>query len=139
MKLALLALLSLSSAAAFTVPTPRSSLVTRLDSAATDEAATTSAYSGKHISAVTAGRQTIYTSEQIDELLPHRYPFALVDKVVEFEAGKRAVGIKSVTKVSDIDEYTCVHAKMKGKRHERWDALSGVIDIGKAAWIVQLV
>ena len=35
----------------------------------------------------------------IMSILPHRYPFALVDKVIEFEAGKRAVGIKSVTKV----------------------------------------
>ena len=100
MKLALIALLSLSSAAAFTVPTPQSLTAVRLASAATEEAATT-AVSGKDISAATAGRQTIYTSEQIDELLPHRYPFALVDKVVEFEAGKRAVGIKSVTKVSE--------------------------------------
>jgi len=31
------------------------------------------------------------------ELLPHRYPFLLVDKVVEFEAGKRLVAIKNVT------------------------------------------
>jgi 3-hydroxyacyl-[acyl-carrier-protein] dehydratase len=31
------------------------------------------------------------------KLLPHRYPFLLVDRVVEFEAGKRIVGIKNVT------------------------------------------
>jgi 3-hydroxyacyl-[acyl-carrier-protein] dehydratase len=30
-------------------------------------------------------------------LLPHRYPFLLVDRVVELEPGKRAVGIKQVT------------------------------------------
>ncbi len=30
-------------------------------------------------------------------LLPHRYPFALVDRVVEYEAGKKAVAIKNVT------------------------------------------
>lgn len=29
--------------------------------------------------------------------LPHRYPFLLVDRVVEFELGKRAVAIKNVT------------------------------------------
>lgn len=34
---------------------------------------------------------------KIQELLPHRYPFLLVDKVVEVEEGKRAVGIKNVT------------------------------------------
>ncbi|MGG7060450.1 3-hydroxyacyl-ACP dehydratase FabZ [Clostridium tertium] len=31
------------------------------------------------------------------ELIPHRYPFLLVDKVIELDAGKRAVGIKNVT------------------------------------------
>lgn len=34
---------------------------------------------------------------QIQELIPHRYPFLLVDKVVELEAGVKAVGIKNVT------------------------------------------
>ena len=37
------------------------------------------------------------TSEQIQGLLPHRYPFALVDRVLEHEPGKRAVAIKNVT------------------------------------------
>lgn len=34
---------------------------------------------------------------EIMQLLPHRYPFLLVDKLVEFEPSKRAVGIKNVT------------------------------------------
>lgn len=34
---------------------------------------------------------------KIRELLPHRYPFLLVDRVVEMEPGKRAVGLKNVT------------------------------------------
>lgn len=34
---------------------------------------------------------------QIQQLLPHRYPFLLIDKVVECEAGIRLVGIKNVT------------------------------------------
>jgi 3-hydroxyacyl-[acyl-carrier-protein] dehydratase len=33
----------------------------------------------------------------IMRILPHRYPFLLVDRVVELEPGKRAVGIKMVT------------------------------------------
>lgn len=33
----------------------------------------------------------------IQKILPHRYPFLLVDKVLEIEEGKRAVGIKNVT------------------------------------------
>ena len=39
----------------------------------------------------------MFSSEQISKILPHRYPFLLVDRVVEFEAGKPAVGIKCVT------------------------------------------
>lgn len=33
----------------------------------------------------------------IMQILPHRYPFLLVDKIVELEHGKRCVGIKNVT------------------------------------------
>lgn len=31
---------------------------------------------------------------QIMKILPHRYPFLLVDRVIEIEMGKKAVGIK---------------------------------------------
>jgi beta-hydroxyacyl-ACP dehydratase FabZ len=34
---------------------------------------------------------------EIMQLLPHRYPFLLVDRVLEFEPSKRVVGIKNVT------------------------------------------
>ena len=34
---------------------------------------------------------------EILEMLPHRYPFLLVDRVVEFEQGKEIVAIKNVT------------------------------------------
>jgi 3-hydroxyacyl-[acyl-carrier-protein] dehydratase len=36
-------------------------------------------------------------SEEIMDILPHRPPFLLVDKIVEMEPGKKAVGIKNVT------------------------------------------
>jgi 3-hydroxyacyl-[acyl-carrier-protein] dehydratase len=39
----------------------------------------------------------VLSSDQILNLLPHRYPFALVDRVVEFVPGCRAVAIKNVT------------------------------------------
>lgn len=39
----------------------------------------------------------ILTLEKIQQLLPHRYPFSLVDRIVEYVPGKRAVGIKNVT------------------------------------------
>jgi len=34
---------------------------------------------------------------EIMKIIPHRYPFLLVDKIVEFEPKKRIVGIKNVT------------------------------------------
>ena len=33
----------------------------------------------------------------IQKIIPHRYPFLLIDKIVSLEPGKRAVGIKNVT------------------------------------------
>lgn len=35
--------------------------------------------------------------DEIKKIIPHRYPFLLVDKVTELEPGKRAVGYKNVT------------------------------------------
>ncbi len=36
-------------------------------------------------------------SNQIQEIIPHRYPFLLVDKIIDMEEGKWARGIKCVT------------------------------------------
>jgi 3-hydroxyacyl-[acyl-carrier-protein] dehydratase len=33
----------------------------------------------------------------IERILPHRYPFLLVDRIIEFEMDKRIVGIKNVS------------------------------------------
>jgi 3-hydroxyacyl-[acyl-carrier-protein] dehydratase len=38
-----------------------------------------------------------FNIQEILEFLPHRYPFLLIDRVVEFEPGKRLVAIKNVT------------------------------------------
>lgn len=35
--------------------------------------------------------------QEIQKILPHRYPFLLVDRILEMEEGKKAVGIKNVT------------------------------------------
>lgn len=40
---------------------------------------------------------TIYDSVAIQQILPHRYPFLLVDKIIELEPRTRIVGIKQVT------------------------------------------
>jgi 3-hydroxyacyl-[acyl-carrier-protein] dehydratase len=37
------------------------------------------------------------TIEEIKEIIPHRYPFLLIDRILEVEEGQRAVGIKNVT------------------------------------------
>ena len=44
-----------------------------------------------------AGVQTQFTIQEISDLLPHRYPFALVDRIIDFQPGKCAVGLKNVT------------------------------------------
>jgi len=35
--------------------------------------------------------------EAIKQILPHRYPFLLVDRILTLEPGKRAVGLKNIT------------------------------------------
>jgi 3-hydroxyacyl-[acyl-carrier-protein] dehydratase len=35
--------------------------------------------------------------QAIERILPHRYPFLLVDRITEFEVDKRVVGVKNVT------------------------------------------
>ena len=59
---------------------------------ATAVAAETSAFSGS-----ASVEPAVLASEQILNLLPHRYPFALVDRVVAHEPGRMAVAIKNVT------------------------------------------
>ena len=41
--------------------------------------------------------KTTFTVEEIRQLLPHRYPFALVDRIIDYVPGKKAVGLKNVT------------------------------------------
>ena len=36
-------------------------------------------------------------SQEIQDIIPHRYPFLLVDRIIELDKGKRAVGIKNVS------------------------------------------
>jgi beta-hydroxyacyl-[acyl carrier protein] dehydratase FabZ len=48
---------------------------------------------------VKAGRKEggMYSIEDIMKVLPHRYPFLLVDRILEIEEKKRIVGLKNVT------------------------------------------
>ncbi len=36
-------------------------------------------------------------SSEIQKIIPHRYPFLLIDTILEFEPGKKAIGVKNVT------------------------------------------
>jgi 3-hydroxyacyl-[acyl-carrier-protein] dehydratase len=45
----------------------------------------------------TAPIKTTFSAEEIHEMLPHRYPFALVDRIIDFVPGKRAVGLKNIS------------------------------------------
>jgi 3-hydroxyacyl-[acyl-carrier-protein] dehydratase len=49
------------------------------------------------LDAVEAPEQNTLTIEDIHRLLPHRYPFSLVDKIIRYVPGEVAVGIKNVT------------------------------------------
>jgi 3-hydroxyacyl-[acyl-carrier-protein] dehydratase len=44
-----------------------------------------------------AAGKTTFTVEEIRQLLPHRYPFALVDRIIDYVPGQKAVGLKNVT------------------------------------------
>jgi 3-hydroxyacyl-[acyl-carrier-protein] dehydratase len=41
--------------------------------------------------------EPVMTVQQIEKLLPHRYPFLMVDRVIELEPDKRIVAVKGVT------------------------------------------
>jgi beta-hydroxyacyl-ACP dehydratase FabZ len=43
------------------------------------------------------GGQYMFDINEIMNTLPHRYPFLLLDRILEFEQGKRIVGLKNVT------------------------------------------
>jgi len=43
------------------------------------------------------GGTAVLDVQAIQEIIPHRYPFLLVDRILELEVGKRAVGQKNVT------------------------------------------
>lgn len=99
MKIAALLLASLACANAFVAPSANSfATSTALFGESEDAEEAPAMLGGAAISGLTSDVSTVYSTEDVDSFLPHRYPFALVDKVVELDAGKKAVGIKCVTK-----------------------------------------
>lgn len=43
------------------------------------------------------GQTTVLDAVEIMKVIPHRYPFLLVDRIIELEPGTRGVGLKNVT------------------------------------------
>ena len=106
MKLAVLVTL-ISSTTAFMAPSLHSSRSRNSFLRETVEEEETSTFQGSEaISSLTKDVSTVFTSEDIANTLPHRYPFALVDKVVEYEVGKVR-----------LFKYTKRLEKTKPKRH----------------------
>lgn len=48
------------------------------------------------------GAFVMLDTQKIKEIIRHRYPFLLVDKILELEEGKRAIDIKNVTANEDF-------------------------------------
>ena len=44
------------------------------------------------------------TAAEIEKILPHRYPFALVDKILDYTPGQWARGVKCVTRTEPFFE-----------------------------------
>jgi 3-hydroxyacyl-[acyl-carrier-protein] dehydratase len=44
-----------------------------------------------------ASEETVVNIDRIMQMIPHRYPFLLVDRVIDIKKGESAVGIKNVT------------------------------------------
>lgn len=47
---------------------------------------------------VKIGENEMIKIDEIEKVMPHRYPFLLVDRILTMEAGKRVVGLKNVTR-----------------------------------------
>ena len=86
----LITLLStITTASAFLASTPPNKPVSFLRETVEDEAEAAVEFKGaESFSSLTSEVETIFSSEQIAEILPHRYPFLLVDKVIEYEPSK---------------------------------------------------
>jgi len=63
--------------------------------------------------------------EEIMQVLPHRYPFLLVDRVLEIEPHKRIVGIKNVTNNEPFFQGIFPDIPSCGRAHRRGNGAGG--------------
>jgi hypothetical protein len=86
LKLALLTALVASSTAFTAVPlNPQVRSASVIPALFAEDDATSTSVGAEAISALTSSVKTVFSLEDIAKILPHRYPFLLVDKVVEYE------------------------------------------------------
>ena len=77
------------------------------------------------------------SSVQIAEILPHRYPFALVDRILDYEPGQWAIGRKCVTRNEEFfNGHFPAQPVMPGVLLLEALAQTGAVGVGKAsAWV----
>mmetsp|Transcript_96 Transcript_96/g.170 ORF Transcript_96/g.170 Transcript_96/m.170 type:complete len:208 (+) Transcript_96:86-709(+) len=103
MKIAALLLTTLTCVSAFTIGPTISGQRSTLSTLCAEEDDAEPEFKGAQaISGLTSSVKTHFTSTDVDSILPHRYPFALIDKVVEIVPNKKAVGVKAVSKNEDF-------------------------------------
>lgn len=103
MKICVILFASLSCVSAFTqVPTTSRHTINYTPLLAEEEGGDAEFMGAEAISALTSDVTLKYTSTDVDSILPHRYPFALVDKVIEVIPNKRIVGVKAVSRNEDF-------------------------------------
>uniref|UniRef100_A0A7S2F915 3-hydroxyacyl-[acyl-carrier-protein] dehydratase n=1 Tax=Florenciella parvula TaxID=236787 RepID=A0A7S2F915_9STRA len=94
--LILIALISLASSASAFVVAPRAARWA-LPALRAEEEDASDFVGAEAVSALTKDVKTVFTLEDVHKILPHRYPFALIDKVIEYVPGKSAVGVKAIS------------------------------------------
>lgn len=98
MKIAAILLTTLTCVGAFTQGPTVSRQRKTLSSIFAEEDAESEFRGAAEISALTSDVKAKLSSTDVDSILPHRYPFALVDKVIDIIPNKRIVGVKAVSK-----------------------------------------
>lgn len=63
----------------------------------TSEVETDTWISAQELSTQSSSWETVMDVEQIMKILPHRYPFLLLDRVIAYEPGKRAIAVKNIS------------------------------------------
>ncbi|VEU45158.1 unnamed protein product [Pseudo-nitzschia multistriata] len=102
MKVVAFLLTTLSCAGAFTSGSTRSGRKSFGLFAEEADVAEPETMGAEAISALTSDVKTHFTSVDVDSILPHRYPFALIDKVVDVVPNKKVIGVKAVSRNEDF-------------------------------------